>query len=229
MVEEWPDLGDPCVSTKTDKPFNNIKISRKKMKSISKEVEKEDKKIAWKDENSINSNSTSLNIKETTTSFSLLDVMNEEMQKLELTKKRQQQQAIPPRVTKSKTKWKNAFTPEKKETSPVKGWSNLPTIQNSQSASSLNTSTQSSFPSLSTTPPTIHSFSQIIELEKRSSEQYNKLKNRPLHIIQLEEKAVEEFKMVYELENWCSNINIKIELIDEEDFTHCIPLWQKKH
>lgn len=72
------------------------------------------------------------------------------------------------------------------------------------------------------------SFSKIIEMEEKSTLQYNKIKNRPLNSIQLEEKAIEDLKKLYKVD-LVTDVTISIELIDECDFNDCLaPLWKKK-
>jgi hypothetical protein len=75
--------------------------------------------------------------------------------------------------------------------------------------------------------PNLSSFAQIIEMEKKTKEKYEKLKAVQLSSIQLEEKAIEELKKLYDVENNTKE-SIKIELIDENEFKNCAPLWKKK-
>lgn len=71
------------------------------------------------------------------------------------------------------------------------------------------------------------SFSKIVEMEEKSSQQYNKIKNRHLNSIQLEEKAIEDLKKLYQVD-LVTNMTITIELIDEVDFNECLPpIWKK--
>lgn len=76
----------------------------------------------------------------------------------------------------------------------------------------------------STSDKNVGSFSNIVEMEKKSNEHYNKIKNRPLNMIQIEEKAIEDLKKFYGVEN-CFNMEFTIEIID--DSTKMAPFWQK--
>jgi hypothetical protein len=120
---------------------------------------------------------------------SLLDLMNEEMTKLAITKPKS------PVVSKLKTIDKGV--------SSVKGWN--------QTASQNQTT---------------HSISQIIELEKRTKDQYVELKSRPLNLIQVEEAAIEDLKKLYNVNN-LTDMNIKVEIIDVE--IECAPVWKLKN
>lgn len=70
----------------------------------------------------------------------------------------------------------------------------------------------------------VNSFAQILEQETKSEKHYNKLKNRPLHVIQLEEKAIEDLKKLYAVDDM-TDMLITIELVDEA--TYIAPLWKK--
>ena len=72
-----------------------------------------------------------------------------------------------------------------------------------------------------------NSIANIIEMEKRSKDQYKILTNRPLNVIQMEEAAIERLKKYYDIEN-VTDISIKIEFIDEIDFKECAPVWKTK-
>jgi flagellar motility protein MotE (MotC chaperone) len=73
-----------------------------------------------------------------------------------------------------------------------------------------------------------NSFAQIIELEKKSKDQYEKLKNRPLSLIQIEERAIQELRKFYDVDNQ-TNITISIELIDDDNAVKQLaPIWKKK-
>ena len=61
-------------------------------------------------------------------------------------------------------------------------------------------------------------------MEKKTKEQYVKLKSRPLNLIQLEEAAIEDLKKVYNVDN-LTHMNIKIEIIDSENI-NCAPVWK---
>lgn len=129
-------------------------------------------------------------------SFSLLDVMNEEMKKLKVNE--------PP----SKQALKKTTAPTGAQVEPARlGW-NIPTNQ-----------------FVSSVP--ICSIANIMEMETRSKDQYRKLKNRPLNVIQMEEAAIERLQRYYNVEN-VFDMTIRIELIDEEDFKDCAPIWKKK-
>jgi hypothetical protein len=65
-------------------------------------------------------------------------------------------------------------------------------------------------------------------LEKKSKDQYEKLKNRPLNLIQIEERAIQELRKFYDVDNQTS-ITITIELIDDDTaIKQLAPIWQKK-
>lgn len=132
-----------------------------------------------------------------TTKLSLLDLMNEEMSKQVINK------TPPIQIQKSQKQQHQQQKQSKESTTPntSKGW-NVPTQS-------------------STTPNTI---AQIIEMEKRSKEQYVKLKNIPLNLIQMEEAAIEELKKYYQVDN-LTDMNIKIEIVDSENI-NCAPVWR---
>lgn len=75
-------------------------------------------------------------------------------------------------------------------------------------------------------PAAVDSFAQIVEIEQKSKEHYKKLKNRPLHLIQLEEKAINDLRKYYCVEA-CTSMNIVIELIDETYEHLMTPFWAK--
>ena len=70
------------------------------------------------------------------------------------------------------------------------------------------------------------SITEIIQMEQKSKENYKKLKNRPLHLIQIEEKAIEDLKKFYNCDS-LFDVNIRVELVDEE-FAECAPVWKTK-
>lgn len=72
---------------------------------------------------------------------------------------------------------------------------------------------------------TIDSFSKIIEMEKKSKEQYEKLKLRPLNLIQMEERAIQDLFKYYNVDN-CFNMTIRIELNDELSLNSLAPVWK---
>ena len=77
-----------------------------------------------------------------------------------------------------------------------------------------------------TASATTHSISQIIELEKRTKDQYVELKSRPLNLIQIEEAAIEDLKKLYNVNN-LTDMNIKVEIMDVE--IECAPVWKLKN
>ena len=77
-----------------------------------------------------------------------------------------------------------------------------------------------------TASATAHSIAQIIELEKRTKDQYVELKSRPLNLIQLEEAAIEDLKKLYNVNN-LTDMNIKVEIMDVE--IECAPVWKLKN
>jgi hypothetical protein len=135
--------------------------------------------------------------------FSLQDVMNEEL------KKNNNMNAKPQVISSSKkiyTVRPDTNNNLDKNTS-LKGWNYVK--QTSLSSSNSN-----------------NSFLNIIEMEKRSKEHYTKLRNRPLHIIQLEEKAVQDLKVVYDVDN-LTEMTITVEVIDETELASIAPIWKK--
>ena len=131
---------------------------------------------------------------------SLIDLMNEEMKKLEL--------KTPPKVIEPKPK-KVINSSSSNNTASPKGW---------------NMSNQSSTSTACSSSPIV-SIAQIIEMEKRSKDQYVKLKSRPLNLIQLEEAAIEDLKKIYNIDN-ITNMNIRIEIVDIDNI-NCPPVWKK--
>ena len=190
----WPSLNE---NPQMNKPKLG-KLSIKK--SISKEIKKKENSPVPVPSNSNNlpvwgkkSNESSISEQ-----HSLIDLMNEEMKKLEL--------KTPPKVMESKPKVINSSS--NNMISP-KGW---------------NMSNQSSTSTACSSSPTV-SIAQIIEMEKRSKDQYVKLKSRPLNLIQLEEAAIEDLKKIYNIDN-ITNMNIRIEIVDIDNI-NCPPVWKK--
>lgn len=145
-------------------------------------------KLAW---GGVNTNSNNSN---STAPVKLLDLINDEMKKVNLSDKRSTPQQFQQKNNKD-----NLAT---QLSSPVsRGWN----INNDNS---------------------INSFAQIIEMEKKSKEQYSKLKNRPLNLIQIEEKAIEDLKRYYNVDSQ-TNMNILIEVMDELNFNNLAPIWKK--
>lgn len=136
----------------------------------------------------------------TSSNFTLMDIINEEIKKVNITKVTETKIEKP--VLFSKTSPQSSTINESSQ-SNVKGWN----LQNNNSNERT-------------------SIAQIIEMEKRSKEQYKKLKNRPLNSIQIEEKAIEDLKKLYQVD-LVTDMTITIELIDEADFNNCVPVWKK--
>jgi len=70
----------------------------------------------------------------------------------------------------------------------------------------------------------LSSFSKIVEMEKNSIEIVKQQKKRPLNWIQLEERAIEQLKKEYDIEN-LAHMTISIELF--EDTPSVAPIWKK--
>lgn len=186
--DEWPSLIN-AIDTKLTKA---IKISKQKpakeqktspnILSTSKSPIEIKNEKAWV---------TSPIPASTPSSYSLMDIINEEMKKAKIV------QDVKTPVIEKKS--------EIKKCESFKGW-NL----------NKNNSLEKS------------SFSKIIEMEEKSTQQYNKIKNRPLNSIQLEEKAIQDLKKMYKVD-LVTDMTISIELIDECDLNECLaPLWKKK-
>jgi hypothetical protein len=95
--------------------------------------------------------------------------------------------------------------------SPPKGW-NLTNIDEKNSK----------------TP--IKSISQIMAMEEQYLKQYHKHTNRNIDLIQLEEKAIEDLKRLYAIEN-TSDMRITVELVQDTDLnvlSSCVPKWKKQ-
>jgi hypothetical protein len=194
IVEEWPDLNQSSEVIEKKRPIESSikkpivkKSSPPKLVPPSKSIDivkpniENKPKLAWGGVNSNISSNSSAPVK-------LLDLINDEMKKVNLSDKKSPSQQVE----------KNAA----QLLSPVsRGW---------------NVNSDNS----------ISSFAQIIEMEKKSKEQYNKLKNRPLNLIQLEEKAIEDLKKHYDVDNQ-TNMNIIVEVIDELNFNDLAPIWKK--
>ena len=77
------------------------------------------------------------------------------------------------------------------------------------------------------TPP--KTISQIMAMEEQYLKQYQKYTNRNMDSIQLEEKAIEDLKRLYAVDN-TSDMRITIELIQDTDLnvlSTCAPKWKK--
>ena len=73
------------------------------------------------------------------------------------------------------------------------------------------------------------SINQIIAMEEQYLKQYEKHTNRNMDLIQLEEKAIEDLKRLYVVDN-TSDMIIKIELVQDTDLnvlSTCAPKWKK--
>jgi hypothetical protein len=95
--------------------------------------------------------------------------------------------------------------------SPPKGW-NLTNIEEKNSKT-----------------PT-KSISQIMAMEEQYLKQYHKHTNRNIDLIQLEEKAIEDLKRLYAIEN-TSDMRITVELVQDTDLnvlSSCVPKWKKQ-
>lgn len=68
------------------------------------------------------------------------------------------------------------------------------------------------------------SFAKIVEMENNMQQYYKSMKNRPLNLIQLEEKAMQEMNKLYNVEN-TTNMLITIEFVD--DAPHMAPTWKR--
>ena len=167
--------------------------------AIKKTTEAASKSFAWGNSSPV--------IVQSPPQLSLLDVMNEEIKNSSLSSSLYESKKDSSKVTTPKT---NNKSPMSSQTDGIfKGWN-------------LNEFNQQNY---SNTSP--NSFASIIEMEKRSKEQYNKLKNRQLGSIQLEEKAIQDLKRLYEVEN-LTNMTITIELVDDADIqASCAPIWKK--
>ncbi len=141
------------------------------------------------------------------TQFSLLDVMNEEMSRVSL-KSPANGESLKNKLSKATPVSSNPSTSKiqsQNENVQFKGWNIGESKQTKETS--------------------FNSFADIIEMEKRSKELYNKLKSRPLSVIQMEEKAIEDLKRLYDVDN-VTNMKIKIELVDESEFKSA-PIWKK--
>ena len=213
-INEWPDLGQsvnetkkvlakPTAASSTFSKNSPVTFSTsqsiKKDMAIKKTTEAASKSFAWGNSSPV--------IVQSPPQLSLLDVMNEEIKNSSLSSSLYESKKDSSKVTTPKT---NNKSPMSSQTDGIfKGWN-------------LNEFNQQNY---SNTSP--NSFASIIEMEKRSKEQYNKLKNRQLGSIQLEEKAIQDLKRLYEVEN-LTNMTITIELVDDADIqASCAPIWKK--
>jgi len=75
-------------------------------------------------------------------------------------------------------------------------------------------------------PP--QTLTQILEIERKNNEDFKKLTNRNMDMIQQEEKAIEDLRKLYNV-NDSSDMRITIEVFNEtsEHFSHFKPVWRK--
>ena len=74
------------------------------------------------------------------------------------------------------------------------------------------------------------SISQIMAMEEQYLKQYQRHTNRNMDLIQLEEKAIQDLKRLYAIEN-TSDMIITIELVQDTDLnvlSSCAPKWKKQ-
>jgi hypothetical protein len=222
VTNDWPDLSDTLVEKKVyskaptpvkttptltmnkSSPVNLISSKQQKPNNASKNlfaksVEKEEpKSFSW------GSSKPSV-VAQSPPQFSLLDVMNEELNRMSL--KSTPSEGVPKKLPAKATPPPYKI-PLEKDSLLFKGW-NLDESQPSPNANGPN------------------SFANIIEMEKRSKEQYNKLKNRQLSTIQLEEKAVEDLRRLYDVDN-VKDMTIRIEFIEDSNLSiSSAPIWKK--
>jgi hypothetical protein len=132
---------------------------------------------------------------------SLLDVINEELQRSNSSK---------PNAT-----IRTSLTEKSGEASTVsqKAWN----------------STTKSIVHKSPSSPAVATMAQIIEMEQKFKEQYRKLTNRHMDLIQLEEKAIEDLKILYNVDD-TFDMQITIEFEEDADYavlSACAPTWKK--
>lgn len=192
IQNDWPDLAEASAKSQVVETSKKVAI---KQSSIVPSISKQPvRTFSWGNQASTSQLSDDVQ-SPPSTNFSLLDVMNEEMRKMNLNQKK------PPIRIASKE-------PTSAPSQPVfKGWK----VDYSAAGKAVNGS---------------NTFATIIEMEKKSSEQYNKLKNRPLEVIQLEERAIEELKKVYDVDNMF-DMTITVEVSDESSNFSCAPIWKK--
>ncbi len=66
-------------------------------------------------------------------------------------------------------------------------------------------------------------------MEQKFKEQYRKLTNRHMDLIQLEEKAIEDLKILYNVDD-TFDMQITIEFEEDADYavlSACAPTWKK--
>ncbi len=68
-------------------------------------------------------------------------------------------------------------------------------------------------------------FEQILNQEKKESENLFRAATKPLWVTQIEEKAIEELKVFYNVEK-CFDENVKVSRVDE-DRVLATPIWKK--
>jgi hypothetical protein len=198
--EEWPELSEDVLKSSTKHEFKNKSQQYSKIKKQSSiSFKQEITERAVKEDVEALKVPWRVETKPTQSMPSLLDVMNDELKILTINSAQVYKK---PSFETSKNE-KNSSSNESPKT---KTWN----IHSSPSADKA-----------------ISSFATIVEMEKRSNELYNKIKNRPLNLIQIEEKAIEDLKKFYNVEN-CFNMEFAIEVVDDSHMNKLAPLWQKK-
>lgn len=141
--------------------------------------------------------------------FSLQDVINEEMKKSSVTKKVSEQ---------AKSSGTAASLLESPKTTTITTTTTTTTRPTWKTLSSVVDASPAS---------TSFSFSKIVEMEETS--QSRQMKNRPLNSIQLEERAIEELRKLYNIDALTDEL-ITIELVDDDqhDPTTMTLFWKKK-
>ena len=202
-VDEWPDLNTEILQQKKSTNHQFVKIAKKplspKQPTQLKKEETLVKSVPWRVESKPVQNLPSL-----------LDVMNDELKSLTLN-------SSPTISTKNN---------QQKATRPVLETVKTMPIEKSDEINASSNKTWNVQASPKVNSP-LSSFANIIEMEKRSKDQYNRLKNRPLNLIQIEEKAIDDLKKFYDVEN-CFNMEYTIELVDDSGYNSLVaPFWQK--
>ncbi len=78
-------------------------------------------------------------------------------------------------------------------------------------------------------PTGAKTMAEIIQMEQKFKEQYHKLTNRNMDLIQLEEKAIEDLKVLYNVHN-SFDMQITIDFENDKDYdvlSTCAPIWKK--
>jgi hypothetical protein len=97
--------------------------------------------------------------------------------------------------------------------SPSKAWSSIGPTHRSSTMS----------------PTGAKTMAEIIQMEQKFKEQYHKLTNRNMDLIQLEEKAIEDLKVLYNVHN-SFDMQITIDFENDKDYdvlSTCAPIWKK--